>query len=63
MQQNDIVLIKDENVPRNSWPLGHVTETEEDGQGLVRAVKVKTQHSQLRRPVSKLVLLLPCETK
>ena len=58
LQINDIVLLKDESMERNHWPLGRVIELEKDSQEFVRAVKVKTQQSVLRRPVSKLVLLL-----
>ena len=55
---NDIVLIKDESSPRNCWPLGRIVEVEPDSNGQVRTVTVKTQNSQFRRPVNKLVLLL-----
>ena len=57
----DLVLLKDDNAPRNSWSMGIVRETEEDSEGYVRSVKIKTQSTELRRPVNKLVLLLPTE--
>ena len=47
LQVNDIVLLKDESNPRND--------------GLARSVKLKTKNGVLRRPVNKLVLLLPTE--
>ena len=59
MQIGDVVLLKDDNLPRNRWSLGVITATEPDKHGLVRSVHVKTQFNQLRRPVQKLVLLLP----
>ena len=59
MCQGDVVLIKDETGPRNTWPLGLVTSTETDKVGLVRVVMVKTQTSNMRRPINKLVLLVP----
>ena len=54
----DIVLIKDDSMSRSCWAMGHVVDVEPDSNGQVRAVKVKTKSSELRRPVNKLVLLL-----
>ena len=59
LQKGDIVLIKDDTAPRCDWQLGLVEETEKDKSGDVRAVTVKTQSSKLRRPINKLVLLVP----
>ncbi|XP_068242378.1 uncharacterized protein [Palaemon carinicauda] len=58
-REGDIVLLKDENTPRLHWPLARVTEVLPDSRGVVRSVKLRTQSSELHRPVSKLVLLLP----
>ena len=57
---DDVVLVKDENSPRNEWPMG-VVRVEEDTKGLVRSVLLRTQTSELRRPVNKLVLLFTTE--
>ena len=60
-QVNDIVLIKDENLPRNQWPLGRVVKTfPSETDGLVRQVQlhIPTAKSKLRRPIHKLVLLV-----
>lgn len=57
----DVVLIKEDNAPRNSWSMGVVECTESDSHGLVRAANVKTKTSSLRRPANKLVVLLPKE--
>ena len=54
---NDIVLICDEVTPRNTWPLGRVTETTQGRDKCVRSVTVQTKNSILRRPVNKLCLL------
>lgn len=59
--EGDIVLIREENVPRNFWSLALVLQVEPDGQSLVRSVVVKTQATTLRRPVNKLILILPKE--
>ena len=61
MVQGDIVIIKDDSLPRNHWPMGRVIETEPDRKGIVRSVRVKTSTTQLRRPVDRLVLLVPVE--
>ena len=50
--------MKDDNAPRNVWPMGIITATEPDAKGFVRSAIVKTQNAELRRPVGKLVLLL-----
>ena len=58
LQVNDIVLLCDESIPRNIWPMGRVVKVEQDSKNLVRSVIVKTATSELRRPIHKLVLLL-----
>ena len=72
MQIDDIVLVKDDNTPRNQWQLARVTEAQRGNAGLVRKVnlalgdrqlstsgKRTTPVSLLERPIHKLVLLLP----
>ena len=55
---NDIVLIIDENRPRNNWALGCVIEAYPNaGDKLVRSVKLKTSTNELVRPVDNIVLL------
>ncbi|GFU75538.1 integrase catalytic domain-containing protein [Trichonephila clavipes] len=50
----DLVLIKHDNSPPLQWKLGKVTETFPGKDGKVRVVKVKTQTSELVRPIAKL---------
>ena len=70
----DVVLVKDDNLPRNSWQLSRVAEVYPSSDGHVRKVKVATADGTLdktgrrpgpvrylERPVQKLVLLLPAE--
>ena len=70
MAVNDIVMVKDENVPRNAWRLARVGEVFLGNDGLVRKVKPAMatrsldKHRQranevqyLERPVHKLVLV------
>ena len=55
----DVVLLKENQSPRNRWPLGKVVATHPDDQDRVRSVTVLTGNgSKLERPVNKLVLLL-----
>ena len=58
---NDVVLIKDEDLPRNQWPLARITKIFRDEKdGLVRKVQLyaPTYKSELMRPIHKLVLLV-----
>ena len=70
----DVVLIKEDNSPRNTWQLGLVIETIPSNNGLVRKVKVSVGTTNLNRmdqsdrslqtlerPIHKLVVL--CEAK
>ena len=67
----DVVIIKDDNLPRNCWQLGRVDETVHDDDGHVRRVKLANadrslnvkgkrvkQTAYLERPIQKLVLLV-----
>ena len=57
---NDVVLLKDENLPRNQWPLARVAEVFPSQDGLVRRVKLflPTAKSNLERPIHKLIRLV-----
>ena len=55
--EGDIVIIADDNLPRNAWSLGLIIETRTDKRGLVRSVKVRTSTTILDRPITKLCLL------
>ena len=71
LEQDDIVLIKDDNVPRNNWRLARVISVTQDTDKLVRKVSVAVGDPNLtskgkglgtttvlERPVQKLVLLM-----
>lgn len=75
IQIGDVVIVKDDNLPRNQWHLGRVIDTYASEDGLVRSVRLAIgdsnldkkgkrngQLSTLERPVHKLVLLLENET-
>ena len=72
LQIGDVVIIKDDNAPRNKWQLARVTEAQKDKNGLVRKVHLAVGDrypsgngkrtrpvSFLERPIHKLVLLVP----
>ena len=78
MQRNieldDIVIICDDNAPRNEWRLARVSELFPSSDGLVRSVKLQLATAQLdsngkrlcdltylARPVHKLILLLEAQ--
>ncbi|XP_066928826.1 uncharacterized protein [Clytia hemisphaerica] len=58
---NDIVLLKPDNeyITRNKWPLGRVTKVFKGSDNRVRSLSIKTKDSELERPITKVVLLLP----
>ncbi len=61
VSKGDIVIIKDDNQPRNCWLLAVVVETFPSEDGHVRKVKVRTGNGTencLERPVHKLVVLV-----
>lgn len=53
----DIVLVVDDDLPRNRWVLARVIEVHPGKDEHVRAVKIKTQSSEVIRPIRKLCLL------
>ena len=60
LQINDIVLIKEDNLPRFQWLLGRVLNVTMGSDGLVRSAEVKTNSGEFLRPVHKLCLLECC---
>jgi hypothetical protein len=54
---DDIVIIADNNMPRNTWHLGRIVETHPGADGLVRSAKVTTKAGVFVRSVHKLCLL------
>ena len=58
LQIGDLVLVVDTSVARCSWPLGKVVRVEPDESGTVRKAWVKTEKSEMLRPISKLCLIL-----
>ncbi|GFY06738.1 uncharacterized protein TNCV_5083801 [Trichonephila clavipes] len=66
-EKNDLiigqmVLIKEDFLPINTWPLGKILEVYHGSDGKVRVVKVKTQSGEFKRAISK-IAVLPIDTK
>ena len=57
LEIGDLVLMKQDNVPRNQWPLGLVTRTHKSDDGLVRCVDVRTATGIYERPITKICVL------
>jgi hypothetical protein len=53
----EVVLLADDDGPRNSWPLGRIIATYPGKDGQVRVVDVKTTKGTYRRPVVKIIPL------
>lgn len=69
LQIGDIVLVIEEDSPRNCWPMGIVTELFPSRDGHIRKVAVKV-HRQgeaeaktYTRPITKLIMLIECDDK
>ena len=43
----DVVIIADDNLPRNAWHMGVILETRNDKRGVVRSANIKTATSCL----------------
>lgn len=57
LKVNDLVLVREDDVPPLRWPLGRILEAIEGRDGKVRVVKIRTSHGTYIRPITKLSLL------
>jgi len=57
LKAGDIVLITDERLPPNQWPLGRIISVHPGEDQLVRAVTLKTAKGEIQRPIVKLAPL------
>lgn len=57
IQCGDIVLVANELLSSQKWPLARVIETFPGKDGIIRVVKVKTASGEMIRPVTKLLVL------
>lgn len=61
IEVGDIVLIVDKNSPRNTWPRGKIIQVIPGSDGRVRIADVATRGGTLRRPASKIIVLMKRE--
>jgi transposase InsO family protein len=57
LRVGDVVLLVDDQLPRNCWSLGRIAEVFVAADGHVRSVRVATRDSSFVRPVHKLCLV------
>ncbi|VDP27446.1 unnamed protein product [Echinostoma caproni] len=57
LKVEDVVLMAEEKLQRDNWPLGVVIESHSDSDGLVRTVKLKTSASEQVRDIQRVCLL------
>lgn len=58
VKEGQMVVIKDDNLPVMSWPLGRILQTHEGNDGKVRVADVQTISGVKRRPIHRLAPLL-----
>ena len=56
---DDVVVVREDGMVPTLWPLARVVRVYPGKDGLVRVVDVKTSKGVYKRPVTKLVVLLP----
>ncbi|XP_033179299.1 uncharacterized protein LOC105681468 [Bombus impatiens] len=61
IQEDTIVLLREDNVPSMHWPLGRVVKVYPEAGGIIRTATVQTSSSLLDRGVKRLVPL-PCQS-
>ena len=54
---DDLVIIKQDNLPPNEWSLGRVVKVFPGADGRVRVVELRTSTGTLTRPIAKVVVL------
>ncbi|XP_065361992.1 uncharacterized protein LOC135955567 [Calliphora vicina] len=57
VETNDIVIIRQDNLPPNEWLLGRVIKTYTGSDGRNRVVDIRTSSGTLTRPITKVVIL------
>ncbi|GFV94746.1 integrase catalytic domain-containing protein [Trichonephila clavipes] len=53
----DLVLIKEDNLSVNKWPMGRLIEVLPGKYNRIRVVTIKTQHGVVKRPISRICIL------
>lgn len=55
---DDLVIVKEENLPPNEWRLGRVIKVYPGPDKRVRVTDIRTQHGVIRRRITKLCVLV-----
>lgn len=58
---DDLVLIRDENLPPTKWQMGRIVSLHSGEDGLTRVVTLKTKNGLLKRPITKICPMPFCE--
>ena len=53
LSKGDLVLIKEDNVPRLLWPIGVVVDMFPGKDGFIRSIKVRTKKGEIIRPIQR----------
>ena len=61
LQPGDIVLLKESDLNRRHWPLARIIKVHPGQDGLVRVADIFCNGQEYRRPIQKLVLLVPAK--
>lgn len=61
LNEGDVVLVRDNNLPPGKWAMGRVLELHPGADGYVRVTTIKTQNGVIKRPITKLSVL-PIDT-
>nr|XP_039147372.1 uncharacterized protein LOC120284346 isoform X2 [Drosophila simulans] len=62
LQADDMVVVKEDNLPPNEWRLGRIVSAFPGADDRIRVVEIRTSRGTIKRPVHK-VILLPMEDK
>ncbi|KAL0838691.1 hypothetical protein ABMA28_016761 [Loxostege sticticalis] len=57
IKENDVVVIREDNIPPGKWALGRVVQLHPGSDGYVRVVTLKTKNGFMQRPIVKLSVL------
>lgn len=57
LQVDQLVLIREENLPPTQWRMGRVSKIHPGKDGLVRSATIRTATTELKRPLAKLCIL------
>ena len=62
LKEGNVVLVAEPNQPLGILPLGRIVTTHPGQNGMVRAVTVRTQYGEYKRPITKLCFLEEADT-